>query len=1155
MGGASRPSDEADATRVHAFLARWSGREGGQERANYALFLSELCDVIAVERPQPADASRDANDYVFERVVREPSLTDQPTLRRIDLYKRGCFVLEAKQSRRKGSDKEVQGQADLFAEAPAAIGAADRQWDVLMRNARNQAIGYARCLPPEHGWPPFILVCDVGRVIEVFADFSGQGKNYQQFPDRQGYRITMEDLRDPAIRDRLRRIWQEPQTLDPARTSARVTREIAERLAAVSKALEKTQQPPEEVAMFLMRCLFTMFAEDVGLLPEKSFRAVLDRCRDDPRKFAPLVGQLWEAMNTGGFALAIEAQVKRFNGEFFARPHVLPLEKEEIGELHAAAGYDWRHVEPAIFGTLLEQALDADERRRLGAHYTPRAYVERLVVATVIEPLRADWTQVLATAERQKSERRDGDAIATVRGFHEQLCRTRILDPACGTGNFLYVALELLKRLEGEVLEALLDLGGEEALTGLEGHTVDPHQFLGLEINPRAAAIAELVLWIGYLQWHFRIKGAPPAEPILRAFHNIREADAVLTAEARLARDTLGKPLMRRGPDGSVNEVTTYENPRRPAWPEAEFIVGNPPFIGGKDLRARLGDAKAQALWAANPQMNESADYVMYWWDRAAELLAAKGTALRRFGLVTTNSISQVFQRRVVERHLRGRRPISLVMAIPDHPWTKATPDAAAVRIAMTVAEAGTQDGLLREVIREDRLDTDEPAIDFRERTGAINPDLTVGVDVTRAVPLLANEGLCSPGVKLHGSGFIVTPQEAEHLGLGRRPGLERHIRPYRNGRDLTARPRGVMVIDLFGLTQEEVRTRFPEVYQHLATTVKPARETQVQKSATKDAEAYAAEWWQFGKPRQELRPALHGLSRYIATVETSKHRYSVFLDGTILPDNRLVCFSLDDPFYLGVISSRTHVVWVLANGGTLEDRPIYTKSRCFDPFPFPPATEAQTVLIREAAQILDTHRKAQQALHPHLTLTGMYNVLQQLRAGTTPEALDADDRRIFDDGLVLILKELHDELDAAVFAAYGWPLDLSEEDILGRLVALNAERAAEERAGTVRWLRPDYQIPRFATAAQGEQIAAELVEVQDKTRPAFPADEMGQTAAVMAALAAAAAPIDATALAASFRQGRRAQPKITAVLASLARLGFVARPDRGTGYVLRRGA
>jgi hypothetical protein len=644
---------EGERESLDRFIARWQGREGGQERANYALFLSELCDAIGVARPDPASARTESNDYVFERKVDDTDFEGAVSHRRIDLYKRGCFVLEAKQSRLKGGKKEVPVQPELFATDPARRGVrgANRAWDVLMLNARRQAEGYARALPVSHGWPPFILVCDVGHFLEVYADFSGQGKNYAQFPDRQSFRIYLEDLRQQDIRDRLVAIWTDPASIDPARKAARVTRAIAERLAAVSKALERDRHKPEDVALFLMRCLFTMFAEDVGLLPHASFRNLLERCEQDPSKLRPMVGQLWEAMDRGDFALAIEARVKRFNGEFFKTRTVLPLDRAAIGELRQAASYDWREVDPSIFGTLLEQALDPQERKRLGAHYSPRAYVERLVVATIIEPLRADWDNVLDTAERQKSEGRIGAAIGTVAAFHEMLCATRILDPACGTGNFLYVSLELMKRLEGEVLEALVDLGGQEALRGLQGHTVDPHQFFGLDINHRAAAIAELVLWIGYLQWHLRTQSGLPDEPILKAFRNITDKDAVLDAKITWARDKLATPNRA---DTRLEDLYRYSEPRQPDWPEVEFIVGNPPFIGGKDLRGRLGDEYAKALWKAHPQMNESADFVMYWWDHAARLLKRHGSALRRFGLVTTNSISQVFQRRVVERHLHG---------------------------------------------------------------------------------------------------------------------------------------------------------------------------------------------------------------------------------------------------------------------------------------------------------------------------------------------------------------------------------------------------------------------------------------------------------------------------------------------------------------------
>ncbi len=1148
-----------DAAAIEAFIARWQGREGGQERANYGMFLSEFCNALNLPVPDPAGATTRDNDYVFERMVKDFLPEGAPASRRIDLYKRGCFVLEAKQSRLKGQAKAPSFQPALFPDtAPDRPGVrtAARGWDVLMRNARSQAEGYARALPVDHGWPPFILVCDVGHVLEVFADFSGQGKNYAQFPDRQSFRIYLEDLRRPEIRDRLTAIWTAPLTLDPARATARATRAIAERLAAVSKALEQNGHDPERVAMFLMRCLFTMFAEDVELLPQKSFRDLLHRCEAHPENLPRLVGQLWEAMDTGGFAFPLEQTVRQFNGQFFKDRTVLPLGRAEIGELRRAAETDWQAVDPSIFGTLLEQALNAKERRRLGAHYTPRAYVERLVIATVIEPLRDDWNQTLSTIGRQRAEHRPQDAVSAILSFHEKLCAVRVLDPACGTGNFLYVSLELLKRLEGEVLEALAELGGQEML-GLDRQTVDPHQFLGLEVNPRAAAIAELVLWIGHLQWHFRTKGGMPRDPVLKAFHNIVVGNAVLQADRTLARDEKGLPRTRRDAEGHTVEVYDYTNPIRPEWPPAEFIVGNPPFIGGKDVRARLGDEQAKALWHAYPAMNDSADFVMYWWDQAARILTANNSILRRFGFVTTNSLTQVFQRRVTERYLNAKSPLSLVMAIADHPWTKATSDAAAVRIAMTVAEAGSHPGILHEVSQEAGLDTDAPVIEFTTEVGLVNADLTVGVDITVTKPLLANEAICSPGVKLHGAGFIVTSAQAEALGLGRRMGSEKHIRSYRNGRDLMSRSRGVNVIDLDGLGIDEVRDRFPEVYQHLSITVKLERDHN-------NEEYRRTNWWLFGRKNTIMRGFVAGIPRYIVTVETAKHRVFQFLEAKVLPDNKLIAIGSDDGFALGILSSSHHVLWSLRAGGWLGvgNDPVYVKSRCFDPFPFPAADDLQKHRIRQIAEHLDAHRKRVLAEHEHLTLTGLYNVLEKRRAGATPADLNLADRRIFDDGLIAILKEDHDRLDEAVAAAYGWPADLSDPEILTRLVALNKQRTQEEAQGTIRWLRPAYQIPKFGTARDKARLDLAGGAMRDTPeaapagpKPLFPPTDLRQTAAVMGTLARAATPLSSTAIAAGFRQGRRVLPQIEAVLAALVWDGWVSQAEGTAGFLLRKAA
>ena len=656
-----------------------------------------------------------------------------------------------------------------------------------------------------------------------------------------------------------------------------------------------------------------------------------------------------------------------------------------------------------------------------------------------------------------------------------------------------------------------------------------PRQFLGLEINRRAAAIAELVLWIGHLQGQLRSRMAEWTPPILKDHRNIHPSDAL---------------------------ILSLEDRRRPVWPDAEFIVGNPPFLGGKDVRSRLGDRYAEALRHAQPAVNESADLVMSWWDHAAELLVRPGTVLRRFGFVTTNSIGQVFQRRVVQRHLSAPAPVSILMAVPDHPWTKAAPDSAAVRIAMTVCEAGAKPGVLREVMREGGLDSDAPEIEVEERHGTIHADLTIGVDVTTAQTLFSNASLCSPGVKLHGSGFIVDAELATRLGLGRREGLEHHIRPYRNGRDLTSRSRDVLVVDLLGLSADEVLRRFPEVYQHLLIAVKPERDANRR-------ESYRTSWWVFGEPRRELRPALAGLRRYIATVETTKHRVFQFLDATVLPDNMLVTVASADAFDLGVLSSNHHLVWALRTGGWLGigNDPRYSKSRCFDPFPFPAADDLRRQRVRAVAEDLDAHRKRVLTEHSHVTLTGLYNVLDALKRGTRPGDLVPAARRTFDDGLVLILGELHARLDRAVAESYGWPTDLADDAILDRLMALNRQRAAEEAGGLVRWLRPDYQVPRLGSLNDRAELG--LVDGGGQSvsaptagpKPSYPADEAAQTAVVMAALARASGPLDAQGIAKGFRSGRRVVARISAVLLTLYRLGIVGTLDGGQTFALQRAA
>ena len=1147
-------------TAVEDFIVRWQAA-GGSERANYQLFLNELTVVLGVGPPQPQAQDHRDHAYVYERRITFRHGDGSESNGYIDCYKRACFVGEA---------KRLKAAPDT------------RGFDDAMLRARSQAEQYARALPADEGRPPFLVVFDVGRRIDLYSDFTRSGATYVPFPDPRSHRIALADLRRPDIRERLRAVWTEPLSLDPAQAAARVTREIAARLAELAKSLERAGHPAQPVAQFLMRCLFTMFAEDVRLLPPNSFRDLLDRYREQPDTAMRMLEQLWRDMDRGGFSPVLAVDVLRFSGKLFRAPDTLPLDRDQIGLLHAAARADWRLVEPAIFGTLLERALDPAERHALGAHFTPRAYVERLVLPTVIEPLRAEWIEAQAAALTASGESRDAEAVEILRAFHHRLCTVRVLDPACGSGNFLYVTLEHLKRLEGEVLNALDELGASQVSLALDheradasaGETVDPHQLLGIELNPRAAAITEVVLWIGYLQWHFRTHGqVNPPQPVIRDFRNIENRDAVLAYDrVEYLSDERGVPVTRwdgttyktspvtgeQIPDENARiPVEHYVNPRKAEWPEADFVVGNPPFIGTKRMKAALGEGYVDALRRTWPNVPDSADFVMYWWDKAAALVQS-GT-VHRFGLISTNSLRQTFNREVIVA--ARRKNVHLKFAIPDHPWVDST-DGAAVRIAMTVADTDPGPGQLVEVRSEIPGATGEVEIEVSARSGEINADLTVGANIASSAALQANASIAGMGVALHGSGFILEPDVARRI----RAGGEAVVKPYVSGRDLLQVPRTRFLIDFFGMSEADAMNANPAAYQHVIDYVKPERDHNNRK-VLKDI------WWRFGWERPQLRAALRGLRRFIATTETSKHRPFQFIDGSYLADHSIVCIAIEDAATLATLSSAVHVTWALAAGGRLGvgNDPRYNKTRCFDPFPFPVLTDTQTTTLRTLGEQLDAHRKRQQAAHPALTLTGMYNVLEKLRSGDT---LSDKERAIHEQGLVSVLRQLHDEIDAAVLDAYGWsdllPLlriahgntppaaDQSREDarrsfdeaVLERLVALNTERAAEEARGLVRWLRPEFQSPQASAApeqeamdvaAADEDIAAPVLV----TKPVpWPKDTLQQVRAVAETIAASAAGLTLAEIEARFTARGPWKRRLPIVLDTLAAVGRVREHD-----------
>lgn len=1123
---------------LDAFIRKWTA-SGPAERANKDAFLLELCDALGVPRPEPATGEPERDRYCFERDAVKILEGGGTSIGKIDLYKHDCFLLEAKQGCDPGSRKLGAGRRGT------------RSWHNRMRDAYGQARSYASRLRSP---PPFLLVCDIGYCFDLYAAFDGT-TDYREFPDGRRSRIFLSDLAEH--RELLTAIFVAPRSLDPSRRKLKVTREIAGDVARLAQQLEE-RASPDTVARFLMRCLFTLFAEDVGLLPPRTFRdALATWWLPDPESFPFGVTSLWTAMRDGGYF--VSGRLRRFGGALFHEPRGLRLTREELERLQEAARRDWSHVEPAIFGTLLERALSPEKRHRLGAHFTPRSYVERLVRWAVEEPLRETWRKVQLAVRQDLEEERHERARNRVGSFHAELCRVTVLDPACGTGNFLYVTLDAMKRLESEVL-GLLDHLGEprQELLALRGNTVTPDQFHGVEVERWAREIAELVLWIGYLQWQVGALGGASdvPEPVLRDYHNFECRDALLNHDGEepvLEGD--GRPRTRWDRTGyrphpvtgepvpdeaAAVVVSRFRNPRRASWPDADFVVGNPPFIGNKRMRAVLGDGYVNALRAAYPEVPESADYVMYWWARAAELVRqaqGEGAERRRFGLITTNSITQVFNRRVVTAALFGRPPLSLFFAVPDHPWVDSA-DGAAVRIAMTVAGRGPAggdgaDGVLARVLYEEPGEDGEVRVALAVRRGRIHGDLSVGPDVAGAVPLSANAGLCGQGVKVVGDGFYLGGPFARRA---RSPATGVPVvRRIVGARDVLAGRPGSWIVDFFGLSEAEARELHPEAFQRVLTRVKPLRDQNRRRSIREL-------WWRFAWERPVLRAALSGLDSYFVTPSTAKHRLFVRVPAETLWDGSLFAIASDDPFVLGVLSSRVHRAWALAAGGTLEDRPTWTNGTCFDPFPFPdPDDPAPREEVRRLARAIEEHRREVRERRPGLGLTPLYNVVEKVAAGAP---LNEAEREIHDAGLATLLADLRGRLDRAVLRAYGWPEELGDHEVLEHLVRLNAERAAEEEGGRVRWLRPDLQ----ARAAAPLPVQASLLSAGTAGAPRrrrvpridWPQGFPERVSLVRHLLASESGPWSLEQVAASFHRARR--DHVEAVLDSLVAVGVAFR-------------
>ncbi|MEM7735549.1 MAG: DNA methyltransferase, partial [Deinococcota bacterium] len=827
--------------------------------------------------------------------------------------------------------------------------------------------------------PPLLVVCDLER-FEIHTNFTGTPKKV--------YAFTLQDLLKPDTLELLRNVFTNPDVLNPKHQRERITQDASAQIGDIALRLRDRGHDPDHVAQFMMQMVFALFAEDVALIPNKLVTRILEKTKDNPERAHVYIQQLFEAMATGGEILLED--VPYFNGGLFEQPDALPLEPADLDILYQAATLDWSEVEPAIFGTLFERSLDPSKRSQLGAHYTSREDILRIVQPVIIDPLRGEWQNVRESIEaylastlapdssalspqklRSELKKRDTQTLKPIVEYLEKLRNLRVLDPACGSGNFLYVALQQLKELEQDVLTFSQSIGLPQA------PFISPKQFYGIEVNVFASALASMVVWIGYLQWNRANGYSNRQTPILDKLDNIKHHDALMNA------------------DGSEYN-----------WPQAEFIIGNPPFLGDKKMRQELGDDYTIALRKLfKGRLPGQSDFVCYWFEKARALIE-DGTT-KRAGLISTNSIRGGANRKVLERIKDSG---DIFMAWNDEPWVL---DGAAVRVSIVGFDDAAQTAKNLDGTNVQR----------------INSDLTSTIDVNAALKLNENANTAFQGPVKVGS-FDISEEVAKNwLNFPNPSGHNNSdvLKPWTNGMDITRKPSNKWIID-FGLMTLEEAENYLLPLEYVRENIKPARDK------NRDVQRKTF-WWRLGRSGQDMKDELCKLQRFICTPRVSKHRLFVWLDAKTLPDSATVAIAVDDDFTFGVLHSSFHEYWALRQGTSLGkgNDPRYTPSTCFETFPFPTPTPDQHANVSKWAKYLDDVRNQLLAADDTLTMTKLYNKVVDLR-----ETRDSSAR-----AYPLLLA--HEKLDAAVAAAYGWDWPLSEEDILERLLALNLERAAQQ--------------------------------------------------------------------------------------------------------------
>jgi type II restriction/modification system DNA methylase subunit YeeA len=855
--------------------------------------------------------------------------------------------------------------------------------------------------------PKLLVVCDMDR-FEVHTNFNDTPKKV--------YTFDLAGLADPKNLDILRRVFTDPESLKPGVTREGVTKQAAERFGQIADGMRVRKVPSQEAAHFLMKLIFCMFAEDIELLPNQVFSRLLAGSRKDPTRLGKMLSDLFEAMSNGGTFGTDD--IAYFNGGLFADAEVIPLLEKEINVLVDVVAMDWGSIEPSIFGTLFERLLDPDKRAQIGAHYTSRGDIETIVNPVVMVPLRREWDDVRRQCEalipkfkrgktgRESKVRQKFDRLLL--DFMERLADVTVLDPACGSGNFLYVTLRLLLELGKEVYS----FGRSYGIAQLP--RISPTQLHGLDINRYAQELAQVAIWIGYLQW-LRDNGfTPNLRPVLEPIESIQHMDAIL-------------------------DLSDPQNPKEPTWPAADFIVGNPPFLGGKLLRSNLGDEYVDAMFRLwGERVRPEADLCCYWFEKARSQV--KEGKCRRAGLLATQGIRGGANRDTLARIKESG---GIFFAESDRDWIL---NGANVHVSMVGFDDGTEKDLV--------LDG--------HKVRTVNANLSAAADITQAARLTANLDISYMGDTKGGAFDITAGQALQFLRTPTPHGRPNSdvVLPWANGLDITRRNRGVWIID-FGTESTLLdASQYEAPFEYVRDHVYPERQGNKR-------ESYRKRWWLHVEPRSGMRAKLAGLSRFLITTTVSKHRLFLWAESPTLPDHQLIVLAAAQDCFLGVLHSRVHEVWGLRLGTRLETRPRYTPTTCFETFPFPKPADEQRDAIAEAAQELDRLRSnwlnppewtREEVLEFPGSTTGpwaryvhepdhrgigtvRYPRLVPKDAECAKELKQRTLTELYNRGDTW-LSLAHQRLDAAVFAAYGWDPAMTDDDLLAALLALNLERA-----------------------------------------------------------------------------------------------------------------